>query len=192
MQKFIALAVLIILMGLTGMRYLQARQGHAGGKDPSPNKPVTVYDVRLGRYKNVPRINKSDEEWRKQLTKQQYHIAFEAGTERPFTGKLNKNKRTGIYRSAVSGNDLFHSDHKYESGTGWPSFYKPVADTNILLREDNTLFMKRVEVVDAVSGAHLGHVFDDGPPPTGKRYCINSAALTFIEGVPFKEPPSQD
>ncbi|MCA9395485.1 MAG: peptide-methionine (R)-S-oxide reductase MsrB [Candidatus Omnitrophica bacterium] len=123
------------------------------------------------------------------LTDLEYHVAFEAGTERPFTSPLNKNKRSGVYKSIVSGNDLFHSDHKFDSGTGWPSFYRPVNESNIELREDNSLFMKRVEVVDAVSGAHLGHVFKDGPPPTGLRYCINGAALKFVEGVPFKEPP---
>lgn len=154
--------------------------------------PVDVYDVARGARVRYDRKVYSRKIMRDKLSDFEYHIAFEAGTERPFTSPFNKNKRRGVYKSVVSGNDLFHSDHKFDSGTGWPSFYRPVHAGNIELREDNSLFMKRTEVVDAVSGAHLGHVFRDGPPPTGLRYCINGTALKFVEGVPFREPPDQE
>lgn len=189
MQRVIAAAVLIILMALAFSRILQHHSEGAGQALPTKMEPVNVYDLERGQTVVAYRSGFAPETMKDKLTDLEYHVAFEAGTERPFTSPLNKNKRSGVYKSIVSGNDLFHSDHKFDSGTGWPSFYRPVNEGNIELRDDNSLFMKRVEVVDAVSGAHLGHVFKDGPPPTGLRYCINGAALKFVEGVPFKEPP---
>ena len=125
------------------------------------------------------KITKSDAEWRAELTPQQYHVLREKGTERPFSGELLNDHRTGVYRCAGCGSELFTSDTKFESGTGWPSFYQPAADEAVDTETDRSFFMSRTEVMCATCGGHLGHVFDDGPRPTGLRYCINSASLTL-------------
>ena len=127
------------------------------------------------------KVNKSEEEWRQELTPEQYHVLREKGTERPFTGELVNNKRTGMYTCGGCGAELFDSDVKFESGTGWPSFTQPVAEGRIELKPDNSFFMRRTEVLCGKCGGHLGHVFNDGPGPTGQRYCINSCALGFEE-----------
>ncbi len=129
----------------------------------------------------------SDEEWDERLTDSQYHILREKGTERAFTGKLNKNYVEGTYYSAATGQPLFSSETKFDSGTGWPSFYQPVDPDAVILKEDKSYGMRRVEVLDSSSGSHLGHVFPDGPKPTGLRYCINSEALIFVPRG--EEPP---
>jgi peptide-methionine (R)-S-oxide reductase len=125
------------------------------------------------------RITKGDADWRAQLTPDQYHVLRQKGTERAFTGEYWDDHRPGVYRCAGCGAELFDADTKYDSGTGWPSFYQPAAPDAVATEEDRSLFGRRTEVLCASCGGHLGHVFPDGPRPTGLRYCINSAALSL-------------
>src|SRR6185369_2184080 len=158
--------------GCAGKRESAVAAGQAG--------PIKVYSYEKRGFVMSEKILKSEAEWKKQLSPEQFHILREKGTEQAGTGKYAYNHEHGVYRCAGCGLDLFRSEDKYESGTGWPSFFAPISPENISTAVDNSLFSRRTEVLCRRCGGHLGHVFEDGPKPTGLRYCMNSAALDFV------------
>ena len=142
---------------------------------------VPIYSVKTGKVELVERIKKTDEEWKKSLSRESYNVARQQGTELAFTGKYHECHEDGIYECVCCGTDLFDSKTKFDSGTGWPSFWEPVAVENVKEQEDRSYGMLRKEVLCARCDAHLGHVFNDGPQPTGLRYCMNSASLKLVK-----------
>lgn len=147
-------------------------------------------EMNTNDEKNI--IQKTDAEWKKQLTDEQYYVLRQKGTESPFTGKLLLNKEKGVYKCAACGNELFTDDMKFDSHCGWPSFDKEIKGGKIKTVEDNSLGMKRVEILCAKCGGHLGHLFDDGPTETGLRYCVNSASLEFVKEEDLKVTPENN
>ncbi|MCK9152109.1 peptide-methionine (R)-S-oxide reductase MsrB [Methanobacterium alcaliphilum] len=146
----------------------------------SENSKIFIYFVKTGEIEQVDKICKSDEEWKNILSNKQFEVSRKKGTELAFTGKYHDYHKDGIYRCVCCGTDLFDSKTKFDSGTGWPSFWDVVAEENIIKKMDHSLLMLRTEILCARCNAHLGHVFKDGPDPTGLRYCMNSASLSFI------------
>jgi methionine-R-sulfoxide reductase len=157
-------------------------------EDPRVEREATLSSVKVKVFDNrgqlvgpvdVPRVEKSDEEWMAQLTPEQFQVARAKGTERPFCGTLLDNKQQGVYSCICCGLPLFTSEGKFNSGTGWPSFFQPIADENVVEKTDVSYGMRRTEILCARCDCHLGHVFPDGPRPTGLRYCVNSESLAF-------------
>jgi len=175
MKEMIASMVLAFVLGGAGICTADE------GRTEKMSDEIMVWSVEQGELVPSRKVEKTDADWKQELSPEAYDITRKQGTERAFSGTYWDNKREGVYRCVACENDLFLSSTKYESGTGWPSFFKPVDEANVGIERDRKLFTVRTEVHCARCGAHLGHVFEDGPKPTGLRYCLNSASLDFVE-----------